>query len=339
MGFRFRKSKKIGPVRITLSKSGIGCSVGVKGLRFTKKAGGGTRTTASIPGTGISYVTDSSGRRKESALASCYTSPELMPAGSGDDRVTLAEVLLAWLLGWAGGHKFYRRKFGMGILYFFTFGFFCIGWFGDALWLTLRFVTHPLGTEPPKAARIPLFVAAVLILALIGSCQSGSGTQAAPEKPLKDLTKSSSATAIISESTAPTEEPSEFAVETGSETSVPAEAETTEPEETTDNIVAPAVLPFVPETSAPTTDAVAEVTEPEIAEAATIEPPAETTVPETTKPEVPQMEYVLNTNTMRFHYPKCKSVKQIKDSNKDFFTGTREDIVAKGYKPCGNCHP
>ncbi len=30
-----------------------------------------------------------------------------------------------------GGHKFYLGKFGIGILYFFTFGFFFIGWFID----------------------------------------------------------------------------------------------------------------------------------------------------------------------------------------------------------------
>lgn len=59
MGFRFRKSKKVGPFRINMSQKGIGWSVGVKGLRYTKKAGGGSRVTASIPGTGISYVTDS----------------------------------------------------------------------------------------------------------------------------------------------------------------------------------------------------------------------------------------------------------------------------------------
>ena len=59
MGFRFRKSQKVGPFRINMSQKGIGWSVGVKGLRYTKKAGGGSRVTASIPGTGISYVTDS----------------------------------------------------------------------------------------------------------------------------------------------------------------------------------------------------------------------------------------------------------------------------------------
>ena len=59
MSIRFRKSFGKGPFRITLSKSGIGYSVGCKGARLTKKAKGGTRTTLSIPGTGISYVKDS----------------------------------------------------------------------------------------------------------------------------------------------------------------------------------------------------------------------------------------------------------------------------------------
>ena len=58
MGIRFRKSKNIGPLRINLSKSGVGFSFGVKGARITKKANGGIRTTMSIPGTGIQSVTD-----------------------------------------------------------------------------------------------------------------------------------------------------------------------------------------------------------------------------------------------------------------------------------------
>ena len=58
MGWRFRKSRNIGPFRINFSKSGVGYSVGGKFFRWTKKANGGTRTTTSIPGTGISYVRD-----------------------------------------------------------------------------------------------------------------------------------------------------------------------------------------------------------------------------------------------------------------------------------------
>ena len=40
MGWNFRKSIKIGPARINLSKSGVGYSVGAGGVRYTKKAGG-----------------------------------------------------------------------------------------------------------------------------------------------------------------------------------------------------------------------------------------------------------------------------------------------------------
>lgn len=49
--------------------------------------------------------------------------------------------------------------------------------------------------------------------------------------------------------------------------------------------------------------------------------------------------YILNTNTMKFHYPYCKSLKQMKDKNKAEFSGTRDELIARGYDPCGNCHP
>ena len=46
MGFRFRKSINLGGgFRINLSKSGVGYSFDGKGYRYTKKAGGGSRTT------------------------------------------------------------------------------------------------------------------------------------------------------------------------------------------------------------------------------------------------------------------------------------------------------
>ena len=52
VGLRFRKHINLGGgARLNFSKSGIGYSFGTKGVRFTKKAGGGTRSTYSIPGT------------------------------------------------------------------------------------------------------------------------------------------------------------------------------------------------------------------------------------------------------------------------------------------------
>ncbi|WP_286121352.1 DUF4236 domain-containing protein [Pediococcus pentosaceus] len=59
MGWRYRKSLNLGKYfRMNFSKSGIGWSTGFKGFRYTKKANGGTRTTNTISGTGISYVKD-----------------------------------------------------------------------------------------------------------------------------------------------------------------------------------------------------------------------------------------------------------------------------------------
>lgn len=64
MGLRVRKSFNLGAgFKINLSKSGIGYSWGVPGYRVTKTASGKTRTTASIPGSGISYVAESSGQK------------------------------------------------------------------------------------------------------------------------------------------------------------------------------------------------------------------------------------------------------------------------------------
>lgn len=63
MGFRYRKSINLGGgFRINLSKSGVGYSWGTKGYRITKTAKGTTRRTYSIPGTGLSYTEESSGR-------------------------------------------------------------------------------------------------------------------------------------------------------------------------------------------------------------------------------------------------------------------------------------
>lgn len=59
MGVRFRKSINLGKgFRVNMSKSGPGFSWGGKGFRVTKKANGGFRTTAYIPGTGLSYQKD-----------------------------------------------------------------------------------------------------------------------------------------------------------------------------------------------------------------------------------------------------------------------------------------
>lgn len=52
-----------------------------------------------------------------------------------------------------------------------------------------------------------------------------------------------------------------------------------------------------------------------------------------------EADYVLNTNSMRFHLPSCSSVDQMSEQNRQDFHGTRESLIEQGYEPCGNCNP
>jgi len=49
--------------------------------------------------------------------------------------------------------------------------------------------------------------------------------------------------------------------------------------------------------------------------------------------------YIINTNTDKFHYPSCSSVSDMKEKNKQPYTGSRQKLIDNGYVPCGNCHP
>lgn len=55
--------------------------------------------------------------------------------------------------------------------------------------------------------------------------------------------------------------------------------------------------------------------------------------------ETQEGEYVINTNTGKFHRPDCSSVEDIKPENKKEYTGSREELTKQGYEPCGRCRP
>ncbi len=55
--------------------------------------------------------------------------------------------------------------------------------------------------------------------------------------------------------------------------------------------------------------------------------------------EASQADYILNTNTKKFHYPTCSSVNDMKEKNKQEFFGTRDEAISNGYSPCGRCKP
>ena len=45
---------------------------------------------------------------------------------------------LCMFTGWFGGHKFYEGKWGMGLLYLFTYGLFGVGWIVDLIRLLIQ---------------------------------------------------------------------------------------------------------------------------------------------------------------------------------------------------------
>ena len=49
--------------------------------------------------------------------------------------------------------------------------------------------------------------------------------------------------------------------------------------------------------------------------------------------------YILNTSGKKFHKPDCSSVKQMKESNRQSYTGTRDELIKQGYEPCKQCKP
>ncbi len=67
--------------------------------------------------------------------------------------------------------------------------------------------------------------------------------------------------------------------------------------------------------------------------------PEEIVEPEPAAPAPEIHDYVLNTNTKKFHKLTCSSVGKIKEKNKADFTGTRDEVMGRGFDPCGNCKP
>lgn len=116
----------------------------------------------------------------------------------------------------------------------------------------------------------------------------------------------------------------------------------------TESTALPTIAPetTVPSEPAPETAALAaEQTEPVPETTVQSEPteesaaPSELTVETTAPAEEGARDYVLNNNSKKFHYPSCSSVGQIKPSNRADFHGTRQELLDKGYSPCGRCKP
>ena len=80
-----------------------------------------------------------------------------------------------------------------------------------------------------------------------------------------------------------------------------------------------------------TLDGAASTSEPSVAH----EPSSDTQAGTSTA----EAHYVLNNNTKKFHLPSCASADDIKDSNREDYYGSREDLIERAYVPCKRCNP
>jgi hypothetical protein len=111
MGLRFRRSTRIGPFRITATKSGFSTSVGVPGARVGINSKGQVRRTVGIPGTGV-YDTEVVNTRSRSTPSDDVTpstpsTPEQQQPrpqrqarrGWGAGTITLVVLMAVTILG------------------------------------------------------------------------------------------------------------------------------------------------------------------------------------------------------------------------------------------------
>lgn len=108
MGLRFRKSITIMPgVKLNFGKTGASVSVGTKGLHASLHTSGKLTTTASLPGTGISYVKTKNvkklakdakaaaekkkSEKEEKKAAEAAAAAEALAAGEAEEAVISAE--------------------------------------------------------------------------------------------------------------------------------------------------------------------------------------------------------------------------------------------------------
>ena len=53
----------------------------------------------------------------------------------------------------------------------------------------------------------------------------------------------------------------------------------------------------------------------------------------------PGTTYVFDQKTFTFHATTCPAVDDIYNMNKEFFTGSRDEAIIRGYSPCSRCNP
>lgn len=132
MSAQFRKSKKVGPFKVTASKSGLSLSTGAGPLRWSANTRGEIRRTTRLPGTGV-YST-----KKVAQLSGNKTAKSTPQDSDEKAKVTRAEyktnmvvstiffaivaAIICGILSWLLGFSWWIIGIGIAIVVIGTFG-------------------------------------------------------------------------------------------------------------------------------------------------------------------------------------------------------------------------
>lgn len=168
MGWRYRKSVNLGKhFRLNFSKSGIGWSTGVKGFRYTKKANGGTRTTNTISGTGISYTKDHPDKNKRTNnVKSDNNNVSVNPKKPRNNWLTAIAIILGIIL-----------LFKLNLFNLLAFiGLIYILYIATYRFVLKRKPPYELPANKSKFLRTRWITAITIILFLFGSAANSTST-------------------------------------------------------------------------------------------------------------------------------------------------------------------
>jgi len=96
MGFVFRRSIRLGPLRLNFSRRGVGASIGVRGFRTGVSSTGRRYTRVSLPGTGLGYE-HTHARATEEAPSPAEARPATPSSRESTEGPTLGWVTLVLL--------------------------------------------------------------------------------------------------------------------------------------------------------------------------------------------------------------------------------------------------
>lgn len=356
MGLRFRKSIKIAPgVKVNLNKNSASVSVGTKGKHYTVNSNGKTTKTVGIPGTGLSYSTTSGGGNKKTPNKSKSTAVSKNReskkkngcAGCLTSFLVVFGILFILFMIIPSGDKKDDAKNPLGFDVDFSSSY-----RNDVTgkWRLARIAENKTIEEyaldyyrnyfesDDEIHIIINFTLNTTNRILVWGNLLDVATMEYVDNEEHDA-KIACSGMLLSEYLINTDTGEIEKIQPASENSnIEGISEDISIEQTEQERIA-AEQAEAERIAAEQADAERIAQEQAEAERIAAEQANQTQSNDNASQQQTTSNYVLNTNTMKFHSPGCKSVKEIAPQNYSTYDGTRDDIINQGYSPCGNCKP